>query len=147
MTAAVRDGVLAPPMPAATIGPGVVLAGDPRAGQLFVQAPVRRDGVTGLFDDVVGRGWTLLSPFRDPVALLDDESAAFFASIGGIGAQVGNGAPIEDVSGGYREWFAAAGVEVALQRPDFYLFGTARRADDTPALVRELRRSLGTRGA
>jgi 2-polyprenyl-6-methoxyphenol hydroxylase-like FAD-dependent oxidoreductase len=146
MTAAVREGVLAPPIPSATIGPGLLLAGDPRAGQLFMQAQVRRDGVTGLFDDVIGRAWTLVSPSCDPAALLDAESAVFFAAIGGISAHVCAGGPIEDVSGGYAGWFAGAGVAVALQRPDFYLFGTARRPEDTPTLVRELRGSLATLG-
>jgi 2-polyprenyl-6-methoxyphenol hydroxylase-like FAD-dependent oxidoreductase len=120
---------------AAAIGPGVLAAGDPHAGRLFVQGRVRR----GLFDDVVGRGWTLVSPVADPVAQLDAEAAAFFSSLGGIGAWV---EPDEDVDGAYRRWFGGAGVEVVLQRPDFYVFGTAARVEDAGALVAQLRSVL-----
>jgi len=130
MISAPRDAM--PPLSVA-IGPGVLLDGDPHAGRLFAQGRVRG----GLFDDVVGRGWTLVSPVADPVAHLDAESAAFFRSLGGIGARV------EDVDGAYRRWFAAAGVEVALQRPDFYVFGTAARVEEAGALIEALRRALG----
>jgi 2-polyprenyl-6-methoxyphenol hydroxylase-like FAD-dependent oxidoreductase len=118
------------------IGPGVVVDGDAHAGRLFVQGGVRG----GLFDDVVGRGWTLVSRVADPVSHLDAESAAFFRSLGGIGARVG---PEEDVDGAYRRWFENAGVDVVLQRPDFYVFGTAARVEDTGALVTQLARALG----
>ena len=73
----------APAAAARTRGRVCCLRGDPSAGQLFLQGRVRHGGATGLFDDVVGRGWTLLSPSVDPAARLDPEIAAFFASIGG----------------------------------------------------------------
>ena len=114
----------------------------PHAGQLFVQGRVQRGGVTGLLDDVGGRGWTLLSPFCDPAAQLDAAAAAFFASIGGISAQVGPDGPVRDVDGSYAKWFAAAGVEVVLQRPDFYIFGTASTANGAGKLISQLRRAL-----
>src|SRR5262249_7392260 len=88
MIAAAAEGNPTAPRPALGIGPGVLMEGDPHAGQLFVQGRIRRGETSGLFDDVVGRGWTLLSPVGDPVAQLDPEARAFFASLGGIGAQV-----------------------------------------------------------
>jgi len=55
--------------------------GDPCAGHLFIQGEVRRGKATGLFDDVVGRGFTLLSPVGDPARRLAPDLAAFFASL------------------------------------------------------------------
>ncbi len=55
---------------------------------LFVQDVVRHRGVTGRFDDVVGRGFVLVSNAGDPAAALDAESAVFFAGLGGLTALV-----------------------------------------------------------
>ncbi len=142
MVAAVAAGKQSAALPPLAIGPGVVQAGDAHAGRPFVQGRVRRSGVTGLFDDVVGRGWTLLSPTADPGTRLAPEAAAIFASLGGVTAHVGPQAPIEDVDGTYGRWFAAAAVQVVLQRPDFHVFGTAARVDDAGALVALLREDI-----
>jgi hypothetical protein len=124
------------------LGPGCFAPGSPAAGQLFVQDLVRHRGVSGLFDDVVGRGFALLSPAGDPAAALDAESAAFLAGLGGLTAHVGPGAPVEDLKGGYARWFAKHGAALALVRPDFAVFGTAAALDGARALVRALRAQL-----
>ncbi|HXQ22206.1 MAG TPA: bifunctional 3-(3-hydroxy-phenyl)propionate/3-hydroxycinnamic acid hydroxylase [Candidatus Acidoferrales bacterium] len=142
MVAAVKQTGASPPLPSPAIGPGVLLAGDSLAGQLFVQATVRCGDHTGRFDDVVGRGWTLLSATHDPATQLDAHAAAFFASLGGISAHVGPDGPVHDVDGSYTRWFATHGVEVVLQRPDFHVFGTAPAAADAAELIRALRRAL-----
>jgi len=142
MIAAAKAGQQTTPPPPLGIGPGVLLAGDPHAGQLFVQGRVQRGTATGLFDDVVGRGWTLLSTSFDPAAQLDADAAAYFASIDGISAHVAAEAPVRDVDGTYGRWFANAGVAVVLQRPDFYVFGTAASASGACDLVSRLRRAL-----
>jgi len=131
--------VAAPPL---GIGPGVVRDGDPHAGRLFVQGRVASGARTGLFDDVVGSGWTLVGRSVDPTARLTPDAAAFFASLGGIGAHVGGAGAVRDVDGAYARWFDEAGVDVVLQRPDFYVFGTAARAEDTSVLVAQLRDAL-----
>ena len=46
---------------------------DPLAGTLGVQGVVEIDGREGLFDDVVGRGWTLIAAAGDPLEELDAE--------------------------------------------------------------------------
>jgi len=143
MTAEAAKGPQRVPTPLLGLGPGVVSEGCPCAGRLFVQGRVRRGESAGLFDDVVGRGWTLLSPAVDPAGRLDPEAAAFFRSLGGISAHVGPGGSIQDLDGAYARWFEAAGAAVVLQRPDFYVFGTAARLDGASALVERLRRALG----
>jgi hypothetical protein len=142
MTATVKQGRLSAPPPPPAIGSGLLLPDDPFAGHLFMQDRVRCGAATGLFDDVVGRGWTLLSSSCDPATQLDAELAGFFRSIGGITTHVGSDAPVADVSGSYTKWFNDNDVAVALQRPDFYLFGTAHTADGATQLIGALRRML-----
>jgi flavoprotein hydroxylase len=124
--------------PLPPLGPGCFADGAAR--ELFVQDVVRRRGVTGRFDDVVGRGFALISPAGEPT--LDPELAAWFASIGGFTAHVAPGAPIEDVRGGYARWFAERGAAVALVRPDFAVFGLEKRREEAGALVHALRARL-----
>jgi flavoprotein hydroxylase len=144
MVAAAKETGLTPPLPTPAIGAGLRLDGDPLAGQLFLQATVRRGDTSGRFDDVVGRGWTLLSPADDPARHLAPDLTAFFSSIGGMSVHVGPGGRVWDVNGSYARWFATAGVAVVLQRPDFHIFGTAASIDAAGHLITELRRSLAT---
>jgi flavoprotein hydroxylase len=138
--AAAQAAPIAPALP--PLGPGCFAPGSPAAGQLFVQDLVRHRGVSGLFDDVVGRGFALVSPAGDPAAALDAESAAWLASLGGLTAHVAPGAPVEDANGGYARWFARHGAALALVRPDFAVFGTAAGLSGASALVRALRARL-----
>jgi hypothetical protein len=48
-----------------------------------------------------------------------------------------------DVDGFYRRWLRAAGYAVIVVRPDFYFFGAAADAAQTPALLGELFAQLG----
>jgi hypothetical protein len=50
--------------------------------------------------------------------------------------------PLRDVDGAYARWFAAHGCEVALQRPDFAVFATAKEIGGAGALVGLLRSRL-----
>jgi len=146
MTAAARETGLTPPLPTPAIGPGLLAEGDPLAGRLVVQGVVRRGQALGRFDDVVGGGFVLLSAAGDPTRCLPAPLAAFFASVGGLGAHVGPGAPVDDVEGRYARWFAAHPVGAVLQRPDFHVFGTARDIEETPDLVAQLQRALAAGG-
>src|SRR5262245_10064045 len=139
---AARDGQLPVPPPLPGLGGGLLHDGDAFAGRLFVQGRVTQGNRSGRFDDVVGAGWVLLSPLTDPLAQLDDDLATWFRSIGGIGVHVGDGGPIADAEGTYRDWFNDTGVAVALQRPDFYLFGTAGDVEDGNNLVRALQQAI-----
>jgi flavoprotein hydroxylase len=127
------------------LGSGCFAAASPCAGSLFLQDRVRHAGATGLFDDVVGSGFALVSTRGDPATRLDPDLAGFFASLGGVTAHVSPEGPVVDVNGGYARWFGENRVEVALQRPDFYVFGTASSLDGAPELVAALRDELATR--
>jgi len=137
-----RSGRRSAPPPAIPCGPGA-FADDPHAGRPFVQGRVRSGGSEGLFDDVMGRGWALLSPGGDPARHLDGEPAAAFAALGGVTAHVGPDAPVRDLDGVYARWFAETGAGIVLQRPDFHVFGTAARIAEAGRLVAALGRALG----
>jgi 2-polyprenyl-6-methoxyphenol hydroxylase-like FAD-dependent oxidoreductase len=142
MIAAVRETGPTPPLPTPANGPGLQREGDPLGGHLFLQGEVRKGNAAGRFDDVVGRGWVLVSAAGDPAAHLDPEQAAWFESLGGICADVGPGGPIQDVNGRYARWFGENGVGVVLQRPDFHVFGAAATIEGASALVGALRTGL-----
>lgn len=145
MIAAIAGGQQTTPPPPLGLGTGVLRSEDPHAGKLFVQGRVRaRDGRTGLFDDVVGARFALVAMAADPLAGVDAELRAWFASIGGVAAQVGEGGALADVDGSYARWFRDAGVAVALQRPDFYVYGTAGDAAEVSALLGGLRGALAS---
>jgi 2-polyprenyl-6-methoxyphenol hydroxylase-like FAD-dependent oxidoreductase len=137
---AADDGGLTDIPPFPPIAQGVILAGSPCAGELFIQAEVEADGRRVRFDDAVGAGWRLVT-LAEPA--LDPDLAEWFATIGGAAVAFGCGdqSP-RDVDGTYRAWFTDHGVVAALQRPDFSLFGTATRAADEPELVRSLQAAL-----
>jgi flavoprotein hydroxylase len=135
-----RSAPVAAPLP--PLGPGCFAPGAPGAGELFVQDRVRHRGVSGLFDDVVGRGFALVSPVGDPASVLDAEAGACLAALGGFTAHVGSGASVDDLGGGYERWFAERGAAVALVRPDFHAFGTAPALAGASALVTALRERL-----
>jgi hypothetical protein len=134
------DGSLTdvPPFPPFTHG--VVLAGSPYAGELFIQGEVEQEGRRVRLDDAIGAGWQLVT-LGEPA--MDDELGAWFARIGGVVVALGcSSAAAVDVDGTYRKWFADHGVVGALQRPDFVLFGTVEDGAGTADLVRSLRDAL-----
>ena len=67
MMAALAEGAPAQPPPSPRLGPGLLLDGDPAAGQMSIQAPVTATAGTGLFDDVVGGGCLLLASESVPL--------------------------------------------------------------------------------
>ncbi len=132
--AAAAGAVPIPGLPPFTAGIGVFTT--PGAGELFVQGRIAVDGATSRFDDRFGVGWRLVGV--RPIGLAPAE-AAWFESIGGVVVSVGDGGDASDVDGSYGRWFGGHGVEVALQRPDFHVFGTAADPAGATGLVAALR--------
>jgi flavoprotein hydroxylase len=117
-----------PSLPA--IATGVIHPDAPSAGELFVQGRVPG----GLFDDVHGVGWRLITIDQSPCAL-DDVVCRWFEGIGGrivrLDAET-------DRNGTYERWFTKHDVTWALQRPDFHLYGAAASAGAAAMLVSDL---------
>jgi len=117
---------------------------DPLAGQLSVQGIVARAGRRGRFDDVVGRGFQLIVADGDPLAQLDAEQRALVALLNMSVATLESDAPqgVVDLDGRLRAWLSEHGVHAVLVRPDFYVFGSAAKAEELPALLDDLRTTL-----
>jgi hypothetical protein len=111
---------------------GVVHPTSPHAGRLFGQP--RIDG--HLFDDVYGPGWRLVTV--DPVDGLNGGPVGWFESIGGRVVRLD---PVDPDAGG---WLARRGVTWALQRPDFYIYGTATDAAGASDLLSDLQSLFAT---
>jgi hypothetical protein len=133
-----------PPLAGGVIRRGLNDSRDPLAGTLGVQGIVAVDDRRGLFDDVVGRGWTLIAADGDPLEQLDGGERgvldALDATVSSLGPRVPGGTT--DVDGRLTDWLHRHGAHAVLVRPDFYVFGSAASRDDLPALVRDLRSQL-----
>ncbi|MCX4399829.1 bifunctional 3-(3-hydroxy-phenyl)propionate/3-hydroxycinnamic acid hydroxylase (plasmid) [Streptomyces sp. NBC_00053] len=129
-------------------------APQPGAGNLVPQARVAQGDRTGLFDDVVGTGFTLLCT-EDPRLLLDPADLAFLDTLdthlvrvlpAGTAPEKAGEHDVVDIDDVYLPYLAEAAAGTAtgmLVRPDFYLFGTTRDRDDLAALVEDLRGRIG----
>lgn len=131
MAAAVGpDPVDVPPLPG--LEQGIVNTTAPHAGELFIQPTI--DGA--LLDDSCGAGWRLVTVAPD-AATVDGPLLEWFHRIGGQVIEVRQPDPTT------KSWFADRDLAWALQRPDFYLYGTARTAEAAAALLRDLRAAIG----
>jgi 2-polyprenyl-6-methoxyphenol hydroxylase-like FAD-dependent oxidoreductase len=125
------------------LGPGNWLADDAHAGYPGIQGRVRTDAGIGLFDDLAGhRGFVLLGVGGDPGAYLAPDLRARWDEIG-IVAHVGADAPIADVDGTYARWFAERGIQIAIFRPDHYVFGTSADLAESGMLAESLLDRIG----
>jgi 2-polyprenyl-6-methoxyphenol hydroxylase-like FAD-dependent oxidoreductase/catechol 2,3-dioxygenase-like lactoylglutathione lyase family enzyme len=135
------------PLPSFLPGPGIFLEGDPLAGHMFLQREVARYGRRGLFDDLVGGGFCLISTIGDPARYLSPDDEAFFTSIGGHCVSLSSSADehddqVIDISGAYTDWFTVNNCAVVLTRPDFTIYGTAPDLAGAVKLVRSLREQV-----
>lgn len=116
-------------------------------GQLSRQGRVRFRGRTGMFDETVGIGLTLLTT-GDPRDGLDEDTLAWCEQIGLRLLRItddpaANGPDdVVDLDRTYLSDLARTGIEAMLVRPDFYVFGGAKSTADLPRLVTALRGGL-----
>ncbi|MEU9233179.1 bifunctional 3-(3-hydroxy-phenyl)propionate/3-hydroxycinnamic acid hydroxylase [Streptomyces subrutilus] len=130
--------------------PGAEAAGAP-AGAVVPQGRVNGPGGSGLFDEVVGRGFVLLTTV-DPHTVLDEDRLSFLTGLGahvvrllppgqapeGAGDVVG----VVDTDDVYGPYLARYGATCLLVRPDYHVFGAASGPDGAAALVDDLRGML-----
>lgn len=139
MVAALASGQpsTTPPMPGMDTG---IIDDSPLSGTVFIQAAVGGDDPRP-FDDAFGVGFRLLA--ATPVTQrIDPALREWFAFIGGSIVEFGPGGNADDTGGKYARWFEKNGVAAVIQRPDFYVYGTAASPDDVPALLQRLRSNL-----
>ena len=113
------------------IASGLIAVGTPLAGELFPQGELEGRW----YDDVYGVGWRLVAVDPDWTGL-DPPLLAWLESVGGAVINVTSGA--RDLAA----WFENHDVRWAMQRPDFYLFGTASDLNGATSLLADLRSQL-----
>jgi 3-(3-hydroxy-phenyl)propionate hydroxylase len=115
------------------------------AGLREPQGVVQHGGRTGLFDDVVGWGFTLALRGADPRAGLSTEQQEFLGQIGcnvvQLGPESADGVTVER-DDAYESLFAEHGIVGFVSRPDFRIFAGIRDAQEIPGLIAELERRL-----
>lgn len=120
MLAARKDPSLAPPPPPPPhLGDGVKGTHE-KAGFAAIQGFVTANGQTGRFDDVVGRGWQVITNQSGLADRLSPENAAWARANGMHILTIGT--DFDDDNGTYGEWLATLGAEAAIIRPDAYLY-------------------------
>ncbi|KUO23036.1 bifunctional 3-(3-hydroxy-phenyl)propionate/3-hydroxycinnamic acid hydroxylase MhpA [Streptomyces dysideae] len=120
------------------------------AGALSPQARVAQGSRTGLFDEIVGLGFVLLTT-EDPETLLTEPDRSFLATLGTrivrilpSGTDPARTVPGEvvDLDDVYVPFLTTAAATTALVRPDFYVYGAAAGPEATRALLDEARTQL-----
>lgn len=139
------DGILAA-APRGTSKPRGELAAPVRGHQLLQRPVTLPDGRIMPLDDALGPGFSLVAYACDPRDVLDPEMLARFTKLGGRVVRVSppqssadpdSAGDVCDHMGALQEWFAAHALQVALVRPDRYVFGGGTLAH-VPALMQQL---------
>ncbi|MFC9833289.1 bifunctional 3-(3-hydroxy-phenyl)propionate/3-hydroxycinnamic acid hydroxylase [Rhodococcus sp. NPDC127530] len=115
----------------ASLGPGLWHTGTAHAGELSVQGIVEADGRRGRFDDVAGRGWTVIGRGASVADVLTDEQRRLWESLDGRCVRIGTAGTdcdVVDVDGTYERWLDEIGADFVILRPDFYVAATAADA-------------------
>ncbi len=118
------------PEPAKALSCGLL---QPGAGAVIPQGRVSLNGDIGLFDDVVGRGFVLLTTEELTLDL------SFLAELGAHVVRLDDGVDVDQV---YLPYLAQYQATSLLVRPDYHVFGTARGLRGLEALVDDLRDRL-----
>ena len=124
-----------------SLGPGVLCADTPAAGELSVQGVVDYAGKRDRFDQAVGQGWFILGIEADPVSALSSTQRDCFARLGGRVITVGEtGGPwdVIDTDGTYKRWRRDINRAFVILRPDFYVAATADSHTELAARLDEI---------
>jgi len=143
--AAERDRMLRAAGPPPDVGlpalqGGLLRADDPLAGALSVQGRIEIDGRTGLLDDLLGGGFTLLHRDERSLTALDADRREVLERLGVRSVSLGSEA--RDLDGRTSAWLSEHDVAAVLVRPDLYVFGGSA-GEELPALIDDLAAALG----
>ncbi|MFD7502860.1 bifunctional 3-(3-hydroxy-phenyl)propionate/3-hydroxycinnamic acid hydroxylase [Streptomyces sp. NPDC059850] len=124
---------------------------EPPAGAVVPQGRVSWQGRSGLFDEVVGHGFVLLTT-DDPHAALDEDRLSFLADLetrvvrllppGHAPDGAADVIDVVDVDDVYLPYLARFAATSLLVRPDYHVFGAASGTGDAEALIDDLRHQL-----
>lgn len=112
---------------------GFMLEGNPQAGKFFPQMDICFGGKMERLDDVLGKGFAVIS--RNAI-----ESSALWDKLGAKLLVLDR--DILDESGKLKAWFDKAEAELVIIRPDRFIFA-AGKMEDLPIFAAELKRYFG----
>lgn len=136
-----QPGYAPPPPPQPRLGPGLWASDAPGAGLLGVQGVVQFEGRRGRFDDVMGLRFALIARDAATLAAVSAANRAALEAQGAAMVHIGPGG-LADVDGSYAGWLDQLGCTAVLARPDFYVQGGARNADELNRLLDGWREAL-----
>ena len=122
---ALAQGLLSPP-------------GHAAVGTIFPQPWLRKGGERVRLDEVTGRGWRLV--LAQDAQALPDENGTRNLTLVHLGTQ-----PYEEAEGVAARWFEQQACSAAIVRPDHYVWGVARTAQDLHAQLAVLNGQLDPR--
>ncbi|AGL16398.1 bifunctional 3-(3-hydroxy-phenyl)propionate/3-hydroxycinnamic acid hydroxylase [Actinoplanes sp. N902-109] len=122
----------------------------PPVGEPVPQGRVTRGPDTGLFDQIAGAGFIVLS-IADPGAALTTAHHEFLRAIGArivVLSPSGGSDPdaLVDTDGTYLGYLRAARARFLIVRPDHIVFGAARTSAQLPGVIDRLRAQLNPSG-
>ena len=120
----------------------------PARGELFIQGDVTSGDRSGRFDEVVGRGFVLLTSGagyhelrRQGLLAALEAAAVLVVELAEPQSVPGDG--VQDATGAYTQWLSEHDCTAVVVRPDFYVYGSANGPQETAALARELLVDVG----
>ena len=149
-----KSGAMPPPPPFPRLRFGIVQP-EPDAtnteGRSSLQGRVAFRRRVGRLDDFVHHGWKIVSRHQIFKGMFDGRQLKRIEDLGIDLAHVSRGAQLDsesffDIDGNYDSWFESSGRKAFLQRPDNYIFGTAKTIEEIPFLLDVLGNSLVKNG-
>jgi 3-(3-hydroxy-phenyl)propionate hydroxylase len=126
---------------------GLIAAGMPLAGTLFVQPHARqRNGSLARLDDLIPAGFVIAATSLETLRWMTADTRHAWEELGGTDIVIadgdtpaaGNAVVLQEHNSLFSEWMQAAGVEAVVVRPDRYVFGGAATAKQLNTLLRQL---------
>lgn len=119
------------------------------AGELSPHGDVEYEDQIQRFDEVVERGFQLIVASEEADEMSVDRSLMQFSDsidlkVIRLTARSDGSGSLGDVTGKYRDFMRARGLQAILVRPDFYIFGGVHQTEDLPTLIQSLRDKLWT---
>lgn len=149
------EGTAPPPPPFPSLAHGIVQrdsSGEVAspAGALCPHGTVFYKGRSGRFDDLVGLGFVLVLRNADVRRALTKESIAVLRQLGGhivhIAETEGGDGSVVDLDHKFTPYMDELGLAAMLVRPDFFMYGGARKVEHIQTLVADLAADLRRHG-
>ncbi|WP_397475852.1 bifunctional 3-(3-hydroxy-phenyl)propionate/3-hydroxycinnamic acid hydroxylase [Pusillimonas sp.] len=149
------DGTATPPPPFPSLAHGIIHRNSSGeviapAGALCPHGTVLYNGQRGRFDDLVGLGFVLVLRNAEAQQTLTEKNLALLHQLNGhvvhMAANEDGPGSVVDLDNKFTPFMDEHGLVAMLVRPDFFMYGGARKPDEIPALLVQLADDLRKHG-